>query len=126
MKREFIGIMGKLACELEEVDNVVIVHLEGQADVYTSDEVAKILEAYLARGRKNILLDAEKLTYLDSSTLAALLKIQKKLKATGGNLKLLKLGGEPLKVLRTAGFLKMFENFDDRDRAMESFQEQSM
>ncbi len=122
MKREFIGIIGKLSCELAEEKGVVIVTLSGQADVYTSGEVGKILEAYLARGQAKILLDMENLRYLDSSTLATLLKIQKKARAGGGGVRLLRLGSEPRKVFEVSGFLNLFETFEDREAAIQSFQ----
>ncbi|MFH1038300.1 MAG: STAS domain-containing protein [PVC group bacterium] len=121
MKREFIGMIGKLTCELAEENGVVVVTVSGQADVYTSGELGKIMEAYLARGQTNILLDMENLKYLDSSTLAALLKIQKKARAGGGNVKLLRLGSEPREVFEVSGFLNLFETFEDREVAISSF-----
>ena len=121
IKREFLGIMGTLTCELEETEGAVIVRVEGKADVYTSSELTKILQAYLARGKKDLLLDCGKLEYLDSSTLAGLLKVQKEFKAAGGAVKLLQLQGEPLKVFEATGFLSLFENFSDRDEALKSF-----
>ncbi len=121
MKREFIGIMGKLTCELGEEGEVAIVTLGGQADVYTSPEMSKILEAYISRGQANILLDLEDLEYLDSSTLAALLRAQKKAKNLGGDIKLLKLKGEPRKVFEVSGFLSIFEDFSNREEALRSF-----
>jgi len=121
MKREFIGIMGKLSCELGEEGGVAVVTLVGQADVYTSPEISKILEAYISRGQTNILLDLDGLEYLDSSTLAALLRAQKKAKELGGDVKILKLGGEPRKVFEASGFITIFDNFHDRDEALESF-----
>ena len=122
MKREFIGIMGKLSCELGDEGGVAIVTLGGQADVYTSPEMSKILEAYISRGQANILLNLEELEYLDSSTLAALLRAQKKAKNLGGDVKLLKLEGEPRKVFEVSGFLDIFDNFSDRDEALKSFE----
>ena len=122
MKREFIGIMGKLTCELGEEMGAAIVTLGGQADVYTSPEMSKILEAYISRGQANILLNLEELEYLDSSTLAALLRAQKKAKTLGGDVKLLKLEGEPRKVFEVSGFLNIFDTFSDRDEALKSFE----
>ena len=121
MKREFIGIMGKLGCELETAGDVEIVRAEGQADIYTSPELTKILEALVDRGARRIVLDLEKLTYLDSSALAGLLKILKKLKPLNGSIKLVGLGGKPLEVFELSRFLDLFENFPDRETALRSF-----
>lgn len=121
MKREFIGIMGKLACELGEESGVTVVTLEGQADVHTSEELRRILRAFLARGQARILLDLTKLDYCDSSTLRVLLTLQKETRAAGGTIKLLKLNGEPRRVLEVSGFLDLFETFEDRPEALQSF-----
>ena len=121
MKREFIGIIGKLTCELAEENGIVIVTIGGQADIYTSAELSKILDTYLARGQANILLDMGELEYLDSSTLAALLRIQKKARAAGGTVKLLNLGSGPQRVFEISGFLNLFETFPDREAAIRSF-----
>lgn len=121
MKREFIGIMGKLSCELGEENGTAVVTLEGQADVHTSEELGRIIQAFIDRGRPRILLDLEKLDYCDSSTLRAFLTLQKKAKAAGGAIKLLKLGGEPRRVFEVSGFLGLFETFDSREEALSSF-----
>ncbi len=121
MKREFIGLMGKLSCELGEEEGVAVVTLEGQADVHTSTELQKILKALLARGRSRILLDAEKLDYCDSSTLRVLLTLQKEARAAGGAVKILRLAEEPRRVFEISGFLDLFETFDSREEALRSF-----
>jgi len=121
MKREFIGIMGKLTCETAETEDMVEIWVGGEADVYTSDELRKIFQAYLQREKRKILLDLENLKYLDSSTLRVLLDLQKKIEASGGSLKLLKLQGAPLRVFQMSGFLDIFENYQEREQALESF-----
>ena len=67
----------------------------------------------------------EDLEYLDSSTLAALLRAQKKAKNLGGDVKLLKLKGEPRKVFEVSGFLNIFENYSSREEAIRSFLDQN-
>ena len=121
MKREFIGIMGKLSCQLGEESGVSIITLEGQDDVHTSQELSRILQAFLDRGQPRILLDLAELSYCDSSTLRVLLIMAKKAKATGGAIKLLKLAGEPRRVFEVSGFLDLFETFDSREEALRSF-----
>ncbi len=121
MKREFIGIMGKLSCELGEEGGVAVVTLEGQADVHTSMELQKILKALLVRGQNRILIAAGKLDYCDSSTLRVLIALQKKARAAGGAVKILRLAEEPRRVFEISGFLDLFETFDSRQDALRSF-----
>ncbi len=121
MKREFIGIMGKLSCELGEEREVAVVTLSGQADVHSSEELGRILKALLARGQQRILIDAGALDYCDSSTLRVFLALAREAKTAGGALKFLYLTGEPRRVFEISGFLHLFEIFEDRPAALRSF-----
>ena len=121
MRREFIGLMGKLSCEFEEEGDRVIADISGKADLHTSRELGKILGAYLEKGKNKILLDLENLEYLDSSTLAQLLKAQKRARAEGGALKLVSLQKQPHEVLQVSGFLNFFDVYDSRHQALDSF-----
>lgn len=121
MKREFIGIMGKLSCELGEEGGVTVVTLEGQADVHTSEELNRILRAFLARGQARILIDAAGLDYCDSATLRVFLALQKEARAAKGAIRFLNLAGDPRRVFEISGFLHLFETFEDRQEALRSF-----
>ena len=121
MRREFIGLMGKLSCEFEEDGDRLIAELAGKADLHTSRELGKLLAAYLDKGKNEILLDLDNLEYLDSSTLAQLLEAQKKARAAGGELKLIKPQKQPREVLQVSGFLNLFEIYDSRQKALDSF-----
>jgi len=121
MEREFIGLMGKLSCQFQEEGDVLIAAAGGKADLHTSRELGKILRAYLERGRTRILLDLGELEYLDSSTLAQLLEAQKKARSEGGGLKLVNPQKQPREVLEVSGFLNIFEIYDDREKAINSF-----
>ena len=63
MRREFIGLMGKLSCEFEEDGDRLIAELAGKADLHTSRELGKLLAAYLDKGKNEILLDLDNLEY---------------------------------------------------------------
>ena len=121
MEREFIGLMGKLSCQFREDGEILIASAAGKADLHTSRELGKILQAYLDRGKVKIVLDLEELEYLDSSTLAQLLEAQKRARAAGGRLKLLNPQKQPLEVLEVSGFLNLFEIYDNREEAISSF-----
>jgi len=119
MKREFIGIMGKLVVESAEDDGNLILTMSGEADVYTSDDMAKLVGGFIDGGKTAIILDFSSLTYLDSSTLSRLLSLQKKVKAAGGRIVLMGLAGEPLKVFQLSGFTELFTIVDDLQAARE-------
>ncbi len=118
MKREFIGIMGKLSIGLEEEGGAAVITLEGQADVHTSEELGRIARTYLSRGQAKILIDAGKLDYCDSSTLRVFLSLQKEARAAGGAIRFLNLAEEPRRVFEVSGFLHLFETFEDRREAL--------
>jgi len=63
--------------EFKEKDNIWYVVPEGEIDIYTSTEFKNILIEKLSEKQADILIDGEKLDYLDSTGLGALISILK-------------------------------------------------
>lgn len=108
MKKESIGIMGRLKIESRPEAGFLVLVLSGKADVYTSGDLAKLGGEFIRQGQARIALDCSELEYLDSATLSALLSLQKAATAAGGRIVLFSLEGEPRSVFATAGFEKLF------------------
>ncbi|HOO76688.1 MAG TPA: STAS domain-containing protein [bacterium] len=107
-RKDVVGLMGKLSIQAEEKGEVVVIRLTGQADVFTSRDLDALGSAYLDRGLSGILIEASRLTYLDSATLSALLHLQKKAGERGGTVAVCGLGGEPRRVFELSGFDGVF------------------
>jgi len=96
------------------VDDFLLAGVEGMADVAD-------INLQVALGR--IIVDMGNVTYIDSSTIGVLLAELKRLRAKGGNLRLIKLSGAPRNVLEMARLDGLFPQFDDEKKAIASFEE---
>ncbi|MEU5182309.1 STAS domain-containing protein [Streptomyces longwoodensis] len=67
-------------------DDLVIASLEGEVDLFTSDEVRAAGERLLDDGCRLLILDTSPLTYIDSSGITALLALWQRLEDEQGAL----------------------------------------
>ena len=106
-----------------ELGNVMIVELAGKFT--TTDASGVIWNAVsdlLGAGRKHILLELSKVTYLDSAAgIGELVRSYTTALRQGAQVKLLRVGKNVDRVLRITGLYKVFEIFDDEAAAARSF-----
>jgi len=124
-KRKILGMMGKMEVLVREAGPVGVIELSGEIDIYNCGEIRKLIDAYSARTIVRIIVDMGKVTYIDSSTIGVFLAELKRLRAKGGNLRLLNLTGAPRHVLEMARLEELFPPFDDEKKAIESFERAS-
>ena len=82
------------------------------------EEVRPIVEA----GRKKIILNLSKLTYVDSAGLGALVGLLKATREVGGQLRLCELTSKLNALLETAALDKTFESYPDEAAALAAFE----
>ena len=121
MKKKVLGIVGALEIELKGTNRIALLELSGQIDSYTSEEITKIIEAHVDKGNFKVIVDLNKVDYLDSSGLSALINAKIKLSKRQGDLRLVGLKGKAKEVFELAGLLDMFEIFDSHEKAFEKF-----
>ncbi|MGH7198820.1 MAG: STAS domain-containing protein [Candidatus Omnitrophota bacterium] len=66
-----------------ERDGVMVFQVDGEINISTSPELKKLFEK---QPSKKLVVDLEKVSYIDSSGLATLVEILKKMKSQGGAL----------------------------------------
>ena len=121
-KRKILGMMGKMEVLVREAGPVGVIELSGEIDIYNCGEIRKLIDAYMTRKIARIIVDMGRVTYIDSSTIGVFLAELKRLRAQGGNLRLLNLTGAPRHVLEMARLEELFPPFDDEKKAIESFE----
>ncbi len=122
MKRKILGMMGKMEVLVRDAGEVGIIEAAGEIDIYNCGEIKKLIDAYINRKIKKIVVDMGKVTYIDSSTIGVLLSELKRLQGQKGNLKLLNLKGVPRDVFSMARLEGFFEIFDDEKKVIKSFE----
>jgi anti-sigma B factor antagonist len=107
--KEILGLMGKIDIHCRDEDDVIVVDLAGQLDIYNSGDLELLVDAYVTRGYLKFAMNLEKVTYLDSSTISVFIRCLQKLGKMGGKLVLVGLNGAPKEVFDMAKLHDVFK-----------------
>jgi anti-anti-sigma factor len=103
---------------------VVILDLSGEIRI--SEEhfpsLKKLVAEQLSSGKKNILLNFEKVEFIDSSGIGDVLAAHTAVREKKGQLKLAHLPHKIWLVFNYSGLTRILEIFDSEDKALDSFQ----
>lgn len=98
----------------------LVAKLDGELDLYASVSFANLVMKHLDEGIRVLVLDVEGLRYLDSSGVGAIIRLLQKARTTGAELRFVKLGGTPRKVLQMSNIITLLKQFATLDDALES------
>ena len=105
-----------------EKKGVTIVGLSGRMIAGDDPKTLRsLIKGLIEAGKLSILLDLEKLTYMDSAGLGALMSVYSSARAGAGTLKLLKPGKKVMQALMLTKMYPLFEIFQSEDDAVNSF-----
>ena len=90
--------------ETEEIEDKILLHLDGRLDANSSPTLEKRLTALIEENHLKLILDFSKVDYLSSAGLRLLLSITKKVKAKGGFLVIYSLDDDVMEIITMAGF----------------------
>ncbi len=77
--------------EVEERNGFSIVKIEGEIDLFNSQDLKRDIENLINGGKVKLILDMNKVSYIDSSGLGVLVGINKRVRMRGGFLRLVAL-----------------------------------
>ncbi len=106
---------------LTENGDVTIARFEGNLDTNTAPEAQEKLDELAEDGVQRILIDFGALDYISSAGLRVLLILAKKLRGSGGNLRLCGLNETVNEVFEISGFNTIFSVFPTEEEALEGF-----
>ena len=104
-----------MEAKLSEQNGVTVIQVNGEININTSPDLKKLFEKQTV---KKVLVNLEKVTYIDSSGLATLVDMLKKTKSQGG---VLCLAGMPDKIkslFEITKLDKLFSIFQTQDEAL--------
>ena len=105
-----------------EVDqNILIVSVDGGLDKTTGPQLNAALEKLIAAGMNRIIIDCSGLRFISSLGIATLIKLHRRMRKQGGDVKLASPSGVVFDVLKLARLDKLFELYDNVDRARLAF-----
>ncbi|HEB12389.1 MAG TPA: anti-sigma factor antagonist [Actinobacteria bacterium] len=109
-----------LKIDVEEQDGVMVLKLDGEVDVYTAPKLKSRLVDLVDQGKFKIVVDLEKVDFMDSSGLGVLVGGLKRVRSHEGAIALICTQENILKIFRITGLVKVFPIFDDQDQAIQS------
>ena len=98
-----------------EKEGVLVFMVAGEINISTSPELKKQFEK---QPSKKVVVDLEKVTYIDSSGLATLVEILKRTKTQGGNLGLSGLSDKVKSLFEITKLDKLFQVHRTQDEAV--------
>jgi anti-sigma B factor antagonist len=109
-----------LDVEAVREDGASVIALRGEIDVYTAPLLRQKLVDLVDEGALNIVVDMEKVDFLDSTGLGVLVEGLKRVKTRGGNLTLVITQDKILKIFDITGLNKAFPVYGTREEAVKS------
>jgi anti-sigma B factor antagonist len=107
-----------LKLEHHTTDGIEVVDVEGEIDVYTAPRLRELLIDLVNNGHYQLVVNMEKVEFLDSTGLGVLVGGLKRVRAHDGSLDLVCTQERILKIFRITGLTKVFGIHDSVDEAI--------
>ncbi len=105
-----------------EVENdVLILSADGGLNADMAERFVSELEQLVEAGNRKIIVDCSKLDYISSYGIGVLMRLHKKLKKHGGDVRLASVGGVIMKALSIVRLDEILSIYPDVNRARLSF-----
>jgi len=109
-----------MAYAIRTVDGISILDLAGEIDLYKSPDVRSEMGKLIGQKSKSVVVNFEKVSYIDSSGLATMIDAFQKIRTYGGKLVLVALAKPVRSVFEVARLDKFFPIYDKEGEALAS------
>lgn len=109
-----------LKIESKEQEGIGIITLEGEVDVYTAPKLKSRLIDLVDEGKYSIIVDLQRVEFMDSSGLGVLVGGLKRVKSHQGSIVLVCTQENILKIFRITGLVKVFPIYSTEAEALQS------
>ncbi|HEX4191022.1 MAG TPA: STAS domain-containing protein [Marmoricola sp.] len=107
-----------LTLTTRQVDGTTLVSVGGEIDVYTAPKLRDKITELVNSGHYALVIDMEKVDFLDSTGLGVLVGGLKKVRAQDGSMSLICNQDRLLKIFRITGLAKVFTIHPDETAAL--------
>jgi anti-sigma B factor antagonist len=97
-----------------------VIAVAGEADLYSAPRLEAELEAAIAAGGREIVVDLTRTTFIDSTALSVLVDATKRLRPEGGRILLVCVDKNLVKIFRITALDRLFPIFASRADAVRS------
>ena len=89
-----------------------VVDVMGELDVYTAPRLREELIERITAGHRHLIVDLDRVTFIDSTGLGVLIGALKRIRAYDGELRLVATTDQVLRPLRVTGLHRVFPPYD--------------
>jgi len=107
--------------KISENNGISVCKVDGEIDINTAVEVKKIFDNLIKEKKEKIVINMEKVDYVDSSGLATLVELLKNFRKYGARLKLVSLSNKVKSLFEITKLEKLFDILDKEEEALNSF-----
>lgn len=107
--------------ERQALGPVELIQLSGSLDMYSFPRLETVVASLFQQNRHQVLLDCDRLDYIGSAGLGALIGFARQAREHGGDFKLLSVPDRIYKIIELLGFTKVLEIYNSRETALASF-----
>jgi len=105
-----------------EIENdVLIISADGGLNKQTAGQFVEEIGALVDGGVKKIIIDCSKLNFITSYGIGVILRLHKKLRSAGGDIKIAAVPSKIIEVLNVMKLTKIFDIYPDVNRARLEF-----
>ncbi len=105
----------------ESGNNVVIFDINGEIDLYNAPDIKKNIKEKMDQGKNNIIVNLDKVSYIDSSGIGVLISSLSQLKKVGGGLKIINVYASVKKVFELTKLTSFFDIYETEQEAIDSY-----
>jgi anti-sigma B factor antagonist len=118
--REPAGELGEVQFRVEEESTagVTILAIHGEADLHSAPDLRDAIATAIEDGAQELVLDLSDTTFVDSMTLGVLLGAMKRIRAYGGNLRLVVPGTDVRRIFEITLLDRVFPLHETREEAV--------
>lgn len=101
--------------------DIVILDVNGEIDLYNAPEIKDTINKLIEEKKYNVVINLDKVSYIDSSGIGALISSLSNLKKYQGGLKICNVSGSVRKVFELTKLTSFFEIYDSEQEAIAAF-----
>ena len=104
-----------------ESGEIVVFDINGEIDLYNAPEIKDKIKEEMNKNKVNIVINLDKVSYIDSSGIGVLISSLSNLKKVGGALKLINVYASVRKVFELTKLTSFFDIYDSEADALAAF-----
>ena len=105
----------------EKKGSLVVCYVEGEIDINTAPDIKKAFDKLTSGREAKILINLDRVAYIDSSGLATLVEIFKNMRTYGGKMKISNMSSKVRSLFEITKLDKLFDISSSEEEAISSF-----